>query len=359
VTDSIDERLYEHLRGCPHPNAHRRRVKEMKRRQQQKVKDEKKGEETTATMREVGADEAVFLKRKGKSEDEEPDEKETAIDAYFHREGIEAGIMEEEDEEEDELKYCWDCKVDVHVHSMHCQYCAKCVSHFDHHCIWFNTCIGSQNYQSFYRAVLSITIFTIVHFVTSILYTVLYFTNSWGVREQSSWLDGGFPSIVMGVNIGVAVVVLALGTIVIQLLKFHRMLRREKLTTHQYTVNMAKIERKTMTSRREFKKTRNQFEEEGRASGGSLTKRMCSRMSGMGCVCKPCGSVRKTEEKVDVEGRGLADIRDLDKESKESDDDATTSSDLYQGIVNVTTSLLSLFYEDETSDHKKGQGGRT
>ena len=38
--------------------------------------------------------------------------------------------------------YCHLCGTPVTESSKHCKRCDRCVSGFDHHCIWLNNCIG-------------------------------------------------------------------------------------------------------------------------------------------------------------------------------------------------------------------------
>jgi len=37
----------------------------------------------------------------------------------------------------------------------HCKVCNKCVTGFDHHCKWMNTCVGSRNYPWFLVTIFS------------------------------------------------------------------------------------------------------------------------------------------------------------------------------------------------------------
>ncbi|CAJ1391946.1 unnamed protein product [Effrenium voratum] len=39
------------------------------------------------------------------------------------------------------------CVFELAPRTRHCRRCDKCVSGFDHHCLWLNTCIGTRNYR--------------------------------------------------------------------------------------------------------------------------------------------------------------------------------------------------------------------
>lgn len=55
--------------------------------------------------------------------------------------------------------YCHLCKSFIHQKSYHCKRCGRCTEDFDHHCVYLNSCIGSKNYELFFRILLFYIIF--------------------------------------------------------------------------------------------------------------------------------------------------------------------------------------------------------
>ena len=47
------------------------------------------------------------------------------------------------------------CKFNVYENTKHCKTCNKCVSNYDHHCMWLNNCIGGKNYRYFIKFIVS------------------------------------------------------------------------------------------------------------------------------------------------------------------------------------------------------------
>ena len=62
------------------------------------------------------------------------------------------------------MKYCETCLIFRPAKSAHGNICNNCVSEFDHHCIWLGTCVGKNNYPSFFYFVISLNclIFTVI-----------------------------------------------------------------------------------------------------------------------------------------------------------------------------------------------------
>ena len=347
ATDSIDELLYEHISGMPHPSILKRQADEKKRKLKEKRKAEeylkkdnkrkgnyfpivlnkeatKKGEKTIGTAIESGADEDEFFGQIFKKN------------------------------EKQEIKFCWECQVDVLKTSMHCNHCNKCVSHFDHHCVWFNTCIGSENYVTFCRSILWLTLFKSFHLATIILYAFSYFTDLWNVRMQSEWLGGGFPKIVLGVNMAVGVLIFLIILIIIQLVMFHQKLRKKEMTTYQFTLMSSNLKREKRILNNQVKERRELELSRLRTVGGSINQIVCMQIGGMK-LCRPCDPVKRMlhDEQMNLDDNAALNSDDIKKTKDLKKKNGTideNSSSLYNEVMKKTSSFLGLLY-DESDDH--------
>ena len=57
--------------------------------------------------------------------------------------------------EYDKILFCEYCDSYCWIDSKHCRTCNRCVNLFDHHCMWFNNCVGRRNYRHFFISILS------------------------------------------------------------------------------------------------------------------------------------------------------------------------------------------------------------
>lgn len=211
-TDPIDTKLYYHLHGQKHPLVLKKEKAEDKKKLKRK-KSDKQPSSLIAVVGSTSTDEGGIEAKKPHSE--------------------ESGL----NEVEEKTKYCWVCQTDVFENSMHCKYCNKCVGTFDHHCMWLNNCIGEANYKYFFRTVVFLFLFSMVHAGSLIFYLSMYFGGHEATRTLSNnWLNSGVPEIVVGFNIGFLVLTFAIAVLVVQLLTFHMNLRRESITTYQYII---------------------------------------------------------------------------------------------------------------------------
>ena len=153
--------------------------------------------------------------------------------------------------------------------------------------------------------------------------------------------------IVMVVNMSVMAFVFFILLIIMQLLMFHQRLRRDGISTYQFTVKMSQLEHEKTILSNQIREKRNLELSRIRLEGGSLIERACIQMGGLH-LCMPCDPVRNMlEEKTSVEEMDESILRENDSDSDLYQGcDNTIASNLYQGTVKMTDSLLSLIYND-------------
>ena len=59
--------------------------------------------------------------------------------------------------------FCNICDAYVQAKTKHCGPCNRCCEEFDHHCVWLNNCIGTQNYSNFRRLINVYLVFCIAY----------------------------------------------------------------------------------------------------------------------------------------------------------------------------------------------------
>lgn len=156
------------------------------------------------------------------------------------------------DEEVKDLYHCDVCGY-VDSKSKHCKVCNKCVSVFDHHCMWVNNCIGAKNYKFFVALLSVLTLLNCFVFFFCILF---FITSLNGDTIKTSWTKtyGSYNGIVFYLLLGILFALnIVVFVLVIQLFGLHLFLIKKNMTTYEYILNRVhESEKKEKKSIRTF-----------------------------------------------------------------------------------------------------------
>lgn len=291
-TDPIDTKLYHHLHGKQHPLVFEREKKAALQKRRRK-KTEQQPSSLIAVVGSTSTDEDAVEVHKPKQEEEE---------------GLNS--------EAEKSKYCWVCQTDVYENSMHCKYCNKCVGKFDHHCMWLNNCIGEANYSYFFKTVVFLFLFSLVHAGSLIIYLAMYFGGNATTKTLSNnWLKSGVPEVVVGFNIGFLVLTLAIAVLVVQLLTFHLNLRREGITTYTYIIRDGQQKRDEWHVDQKVKQKRGQVVKT-LTQDGKWVQAYWLKFGAK--VCAPCDPIKPMVKK-ELQAAAVAEEGEVDNEESSGD----------------------------------------
>ncbi|KAF9764714.1 putative palmitoyltransferase ZDHHC14 [Nosema granulosis] len=101
-------------------------------------------------------------------------------------------------------KYCEECNIFKTIGVAHCRECNYCVIEMDHHCFWFDTCIGRNNIRYFYTYIFS-SFVTVYYFTVACHEIYKYCKRFENILSKivgiSSYIVGVFTYIFLFINV--------------------------------------------------------------------------------------------------------------------------------------------------------------
>ena len=132
-------------------------------------------------------------------------------------------------------RLCVKCATHVGMRSKHCNKCARCVADFDHHCDWLNNCVGHSNYRFFFGLILSLEACCVLQMAaTFTLLTEVFTSDTETSREVEKYEIGDKGYCFVATLVGVAIVLVAVGTANGYLILFHCYLRYRNISTYEF-----------------------------------------------------------------------------------------------------------------------------
>nr|XP_060622697.1 palmitoyltransferase ZDHHC19 [Anolis sagrei ordinatus] len=80
-------------------------------------------------------------------------------------------------------RWCNKCQLYCLPHTIHCHCCNTCVEEFDHHCVWMNNCIGSNNQCFFVLFLLFLNCYDVAVLVCCLVYLTLNAQQDFNVEK--------------------------------------------------------------------------------------------------------------------------------------------------------------------------------